>query len=1005
MMSTSFYHRNHKKATITGGDIILADKIRPLIVQIGGDTGPLTKAFDGAKKDAAKLQGELREVNRALKFDPSNTTLLAQKQKILAESITATTQKLEALKSAEKQMAGNVHSKEEAEQYRALQREIEATKGKLENLTKEYGQLGNSASQTLDRISEKTTAAGKAIMPLSAAVAGIGTAAVASFAEVDAGMDKVITATGATGDKAQALEDVFDNVASSIAADFEQIGGAIGEVNTRFGFMGGELEGCSEDFLKFARVSGTDATQSVRLVSRAMGDAGIEAGEYKKVLDMLTKAAQDSGISIDTLTGNLAKYGAPMRQLGFDTNETIALFSGWEKAGVNVEIAFSGMKQAIGNWSKAGKDASKEFQKMLNKIKNAPTLAKASAKAIEVFGQKAGPDLADAIRGGRFEFEDLLKSIESSQGILDATFNQISDGLDDAKTAVQSGKLALAALGKEILKSFAPTLKSAAKGFKDFTDWFKELDDGTKRFITTTGILIAAVGPLLMITGSVSHGISALITLYTTLTARKIAETTATVAATAAQGGLNAAMAASPAGMVALGIGALVAAIAAIAVNAKQAQTPLDNLNKQLDEQKKKMEDLKKTRNESIESGVGEISHLQSMVTELKTLVTANGQIIRDKERVKFLTQEINKLAPGTIEWTDKERISIEGGVKALDLMIAKKKAQIVLDAMEPEYKEAIMNINDKVMQQAELSLQLEEQKKKARDLEAQYNENQGPKTLKVLNLTRQNIQDLQYSYDNVTASIDEAYQTMDKWEGLSEAVASDSIVKINEKVSGVTNSFKSVKSMTEKELREQSALAARMVEENSKNIERLGSDAARNVQNSLTNEYNGIKKQLYSHGKTSGKNVSQGMADGMLDGIKIVQDAARQVANAATTASKQALDEHSPSRVFRDDVGKNVVLGFAAGIQDNMHMAVKSMAEGMKAVIDATEINRPALPNPTYISNISNVSSTSSTAPVAITERYYMTIDAKSVREFSDLVRMAQEARQMRRAYGYRGG
>lgn len=85
--------------------------------------------------------------------------------------------------------------------------------------------------------------------------------------------------------------------------------------------------------------------QAVQLVSRAMGDAGIEADDYGTLLDQLAVAAQASGISVDTLTSYITKYGAPMRALGFDTASSIAIFSQWEKCGVNTEIAFSGMKK------------------------------------------------------------------------------------------------------------------------------------------------------------------------------------------------------------------------------------------------------------------------------------------------------------------------------------------------------------------------------------------------------------------------------------------------------------------------------------------------------------------------------------------------------------------------------------------------------------------------------------------------------------------------------------
>ncbi|WP_339501350.1 phage tail tape measure protein, partial [Pseudomonas canadensis] len=155
---------------------------------------------------------------------------------------------------------------------------------------------------------------------------------------------------------------------------------------------------------------------------RAMGDAGIEADEYQSVLDMVAKAAQASGISVDTLADSITKYGAPMRAMGFEMKESIALFSQWEKSGVNTEIAFSGLKKAISNWGKAGKDPREEFKKTLAEIERTPDIASATSLAIEAFGAKAGPDLADAIKGGRFSYQEFLKTIEDSQGTVNQTF-------------------------------------------------------------------------------------------------------------------------------------------------------------------------------------------------------------------------------------------------------------------------------------------------------------------------------------------------------------------------------------------------------------------------------------------------------------------------------------------------------------------------------------------------------------------------------------------------------
>ena len=82
----------------------MANKIKGLTVEIGGDTTKLGKALEDVDKKSSALSSELGDINRLLKFDPGNTDLLAQKQKVLADAIGNTGERLEKLKEAEKQV-------------------------------------------------------------------------------------------------------------------------------------------------------------------------------------------------------------------------------------------------------------------------------------------------------------------------------------------------------------------------------------------------------------------------------------------------------------------------------------------------------------------------------------------------------------------------------------------------------------------------------------------------------------------------------------------------------------------------------------------------------------------------------------------------------------------------------------------------------------------------------------------------------------------------------------
>lgn len=364
----------------------------------------------------------------------------------------------------------------------------------------------------VEKLGSKMTDAGKKMtVGVTTPIIGIGAAGVKAAMELDEGYDTIIAKTGATGETLQGLNDVADSVFGSMPVEMQDVGTAVGEINTRFGSTGNELEGLTKKFLQFAEINGADVNNSIRLVSRAMGDAGIPTEQTGEILDKLTIAGQASGVAIEALTENLAKYGAPMRALGLTTDESIAIFAGWEKAGVNTEIAFSGMKKAIGTWGKEGKNATEEFKKTLKEIESTPDIATATSKAIEVFGQKAGPDLADAIKGGRFEYQDFLQLVQDSTGIVSQTFEEQQDPWDQWKTTMNDLKLAGADLGGVLIETLAPILQEVAGGVKEFSEWFRSLDEDQKKTIVTIGLVIAAIGPLLVVFGSVFGGISKII--------------------------------------------------------------------------------------------------------------------------------------------------------------------------------------------------------------------------------------------------------------------------------------------------------------------------------------------------------------------------------------------------------------------------------------------------------------------------------------------------------------
>ena len=377
-----------------------------------------------------------------------------------------------------------------------------------------------------------------------------------AYLEFDSGRDAVVKATGATGEAADELAKSMTNVSRKVKGDFATIGSAVGEVNTRFGYTGEELENTTEQFMKFAEITGMDATKAVQTVSKAMNNAGIDSSKYSEVLDEIAIAAQASGISAEKLTENLTKYGSQTRAAGLNTKESIALFAQFEKSGVNAEMALGGLKTAVKTWSDEGKNSRIEFQRTIQDIKDSPNVLEATQKAIDVFGSKAGTELADAIHSGRFEYSEFLDIVKGSEGTVSATYDETQSGFDKAALAVQNMKTTAAELADGLLQKYSPQIEEAIQKVTDLIDEYApKVEDGIDwmtEHLPEIEAGIVGIG-VAFATWKVAGIISA-------VTAALAGMSAAEVVAAAKTWLLNTALLANPIGLVVAAIAALVAA-------------------------------------------------------------------------------------------------------------------------------------------------------------------------------------------------------------------------------------------------------------------------------------------------------------------------------------------------------------------------------------------------------------------------------------------------------------
>lgn len=539
----------------------MANRIKGITVEIGGDTTKLQTALKGVNSSIKDTQTQLRDVEKLLKMDPGNVELLSQKQKLLAQAVGDTKEKLATLKTAAEQANTALANGEISQsQYDALQREIIETENALKDLE---GQADQSAvalqkiaatGESLKSVGDKVSSVGTSMTKnVTGPIVAMGAAAVASFNEVDGGYDTIVTKTGATGEALESLTKSADNVFGSLPVEMSDVGIAIGEVNTRFGVTGKTLEDLSGEFIKFAQINETDLNSAIGNTDKIMNQWGVDASQTKNVLGLFTAKAQETGISVDSLMDSVQKNGATFKSMGLNLQQSITLLSQFEQNGVNADVAMAGLKKAVANYTKQGMSMDEALGATIDSIKNASTETEALTIATEIFGTKGANEMTKAICEGRISIDDLSGSMSTYGSTVDDTFNGTLDGVDNFKTAMNNAKLAMAELGEAISNVLGPILQSVSEKIRAFTQWFSGLSDGTKEFIVKIGLLVAAVGPVLIVVGKVISAVGTIMTVVP-----KIAGVINTVKTAFAA--LNVTMLANPIVLIIAAIAALVAA-------------------------------------------------------------------------------------------------------------------------------------------------------------------------------------------------------------------------------------------------------------------------------------------------------------------------------------------------------------------------------------------------------------------------------------------------------------
>ena len=349
----------------------MAGTIKGITVSIGGDTGPLDKALQGVNKTSRDLQTELNSVNKLLKLDPTNTILLAQKQKLLAESVSTTKGKLDTLKEAEKQaQAQFAEGKISEEQYRKLQQEVVTTEQKIKSLNGQVKEQTNNFNGLSDKINSKVNGALKGIaVGIGAAVVGLGALVMKSAESADA-IQTTAEVYGLTAERVQELT----YVGTKLDVELDTITKSQ-QFLTRNMLLAEKGTGAQADAFKALGISVVDSNGNLRDGKTVMDETITALGKMPNATErdalamkVFGKSAMElnplikaGGDEIARLTDEAHKSGAVM------SNETV---EGLDSFGDSAEALKLSLQGAIGS---ALTPLVPKLQEMADKLKNIDT--------------------------------------------------------------------------------------------------------------------------------------------------------------------------------------------------------------------------------------------------------------------------------------------------------------------------------------------------------------------------------------------------------------------------------------------------------------------------------------------------------------------------------------------------------------------------------------------------------------------------------------------------------
>lgn len=565
----------------------MANRIKGITVEIGGDTTKLQTALKGVNSSIKDTQSQLRDVEKLLKLDPGNTELLAQKHRLLGEAVAGTKEKLETLKTAAEQANTALANGEiTQDQYDALQREIIETERNLRELENQANQSAtalqkiSATGEKLKTVGDNISSAGEKLLPVTAGVTALGTAAVSTAANFESSMSQVQATMGITKDSMSEVNGESVNTMDTLSALAKKMGSETAfsasecaEALNYLALAGYDTQQMCDTLptvLNLAAAGGIDLAAASDMVTDAMSALGMGVDEAGTMVDQMAKTASTTNTSVAQLGEGILTIGATAKTVKGGTaelNTALGILANNGIKGAEGGTHLRNVILSLQNPTDKAADCLNELgvsvydsegnMRSLNDIlgdlntsMDGMTAEEKSNIIGKIFNKTDLSSVNALLANTGDTWDDLQQSIIDSGGAAQQMADTQLDNLQGQITILKSALEGLAISFGELL---LPAIKMIVGWVQKFVDWLNGMDEGTKKVITTVALLAAALGPVLIVVGKVVSAVGTIMTIVP-----KVAGVINTVKTAFAA--LNTTMLANPIFLIIAAITALVAA-------------------------------------------------------------------------------------------------------------------------------------------------------------------------------------------------------------------------------------------------------------------------------------------------------------------------------------------------------------------------------------------------------------------------------------------------------------